>query len=429
MSHQSDLVLVINCGSSSLKFVILPFDDGPPLVSGLAECLGLADARLTIKENGARTMLAISGGSHAQALKVLMGQFSDLGLLSRVAVVGHRVVHGGERFAESVLLTPEVIADIEAVSALAPLHNPANLLGIRTCLAELPRVPQVAVFDTAFHQTIPKAAYAYAVPQSFYREHGVRRYGFHGTSHCYVSREAVRLLGLDPEDHGLVVAHLGNGASVTAVANGKSVDTSMGMTPLEGLVMGTRSGDLDFGAAARIASVTGCDFAGVEALLNKQCGLLGLSELSSDCRDLETAAAEGHEGAQLALDVFVHRLARYVGALAMSLPRFDALIFTGGIGENSVRIRRMTLEHLKPFGFMLDEAANQAAVGARTGRIDAGGGPQAWVVPTNEEGMIAREAMRIVRAARRSGGTRRAKRPSSDSSRRVRGACAMEQLS
>lgn len=425
MSTQLDLVLVINCGSSSLKFTVLPTSGGEPLVSGIAECLGLSDARLVIKENGEKTTLSLSGGTHTKALEVLMDRFDDAGLLDRVAVVGHRVVHGGERFTESVLITPEVIRDIEAVSGLAPLHNPANLLGIRACLEELPFVPQVAVFDTAFHQTMPKAAYSYAVPQRFYREHGVRRYGFHGTSHRYVSGEAVRLLKLDAKDHGVIVAHLGNGASATAVVNGKSVDTSMGMTPLEGLVMGTRSGDLDFGAAAKIARIEDADFAAMESLLNKKSGLLGLSELSSDCRDLEAAASEGHEGAQLALEVFVHRLARYIGGLATSLPRFDALIFTGGIGENSVRIRKMTLEHLKVFGFVLDEAANKAAVGGKSGRIDSGSGPQAWVVPTDEEGTIARESTEIASTIRHSEGNAAA----SGSSKPAHRSSSMEQLS
>ncbi|AOJ73618.1 acetate kinase [Burkholderia sp. MSMB2042] len=367
----------------------------------MAECLGQDDARLIIKKECEKTTVQLaSGAAHSRALEVLMDRFDDADLLDRVAVVGHRVVHGGERFTESVLITPEVIRDIEGVSGLAPLHNPANLLGIHTCLEELPFVPQVAVFDTAFHQTMPKAAYAYAVPQRLYREHGIRRYGFHGTSHRYVSGEVVHLAGLDPENHGVVVAHLGNGASATAVVNGKSVDTSMGLTPLEGLVMGTRSGDIDFGAVAKIASITGSDFADMEALLNKNSGLLGLSELSSDCRDLETAAADGHEGAQLALDVFVHRLACYIGALATSLPRFDVLVFTGGIGENSVRMRAKTLERLKVFGFVLDEAANGLAVRGQCGRIDSGSTPQAWVIPTDEEGMIAREATRIARATR-----------------------------
>jgi acetate kinase len=429
MSIPLDLVLVINCGSSSLKFTVLPTGGGEPLVSGLAECLGLDDARLIIKENGEKTTLTLAGGAHTKALEVLMDRFDDAGLLDRVAVVGHRVVHGGERFTASVLITPEVIRDIEAVSGLAPLHNPANLLGIRACLEELPFVPQVAVFDTAFHQTMPKAAYAYAVPQNFYRDNGIRRYGFHGTSHRYVSGEAVRLLGLDPENHGVVVAHLGNGASATAVLNGNSVDTSMGLTPLEGLVMGTRSGDIDFGAAATIARVTNGDFAAVETVLNKQSGLLGLSGLSSDCRDLEAAAAGGHEGAQLALDVFVHRLARYIGALATSLPRFDALVFTGGIGENSVLIRKMTLARVKVFGFVLDDAANQEAVRGKSGRIDAGSGPQAWVIPTDEEGMIAREATQIASGVRLADDPAAKARAAQGSSHPGRRATAPEQLS
>lgn len=395
MSPPPDLVLVINCGSSSLKFSVLHADGENPLVSGIAECLGLPDARLILKQGGERDTVLLDGGSHGDALATLLARLDDGGLLGRVAVVGHRVVHGGERFIESVRITAQVLDDIEAVSALAPLHNPANLVGIRACLAGLPDVPQVAVFDTAFHQTMPREAYSYAVPQHFYREHGVRRYGFHGTSHRYVSAQAVHLAGLEQGDHGLVVAHLGNGASATAVHNGRSVDTSMGLTPLEGLVMGTRSGDIDFGAAAHIGRAAGVDLAGVEALLNKQSGLLGLSSLSSDCRQLEAAADEGHAGATLALEVFVHRLARHVGALATSLPRLDALVFTGGIGENSARVRAMTLRRLAVFGFTLDEVANAQAVRGRAGRIDGGVGPAAWVVPTDEEGLIARDAARL----------------------------------
>lgn len=395
MSNSPDLVLVINCGSSSLKFSLLRAEGGEPLVSGLAECLGLADARLTIKRDGGRTTVALEGGMHGDALGTLFGHLASSALLDRIAVVGHRVVHGGERFIASVRITDRVLEDIEAVSGLAPLHNPANLLGIRACLSGLPGVPQVAVFDTAFHQTMPKAAYSYAVPQHLYRDLGVRRYGFHGTSHRYVSAETVRLAALPAHDHGIVVAHLGNGASATAVRNGASVDTSMGLTPLEGLVMGTRSGDIDFGAAAHIGRLKNIDLAGVEALLNKQSGLLGLSELSNDCRQLEAAADEGHAGAMLALDVFVHRLARHIGALATSLPRLDALVFTGGIGENSARLRAMTLRRLGVLGFTLDTQANEQAVRGRAGRIDGGSGPMAWVVPTDEEGLIARDAARL----------------------------------
>jgi acetate kinase len=291
------------------------------------------------------------------------------------------VVHGGERFTDSALLTPAVLADIEAVSALAPLHNPANLLGIHACMKRLPSIPQVAVFDTAFHQTMPAAAFTYAVPQRLYRDNGVRRYGFHGTSHRYVARETV--------------AHLGNGASATAVKNGMSVDTTMGMTPLEGLVMGTRSGDIDFGAVAYIARATTLALEDVDGMLNKQSGLLGISELSSDCRTLEQAAKTGHAGAGLALDVFVHRLARHIGGLAASLHRFDAVVFTGGIGENSALVRAMTIARLGVFGFTLDEQANARTVGGCSGRISSSRRPAAVVIPTDEEGMISRDAAAI----------------------------------
>jgi len=313
-----------------------------------------------------------------------------------VRAVGHRVVHGGERFKQSALITPSVLTDIEACSSLAPLHNPANLLGIRTALQKLPGVPQVAVFDTAFHQSMPPEAYLYGLPQAYYRDYGIRRYGFHGSSHRYVAEETVEALHLDPADHGIVIAHLGNGASATAVLNGRSVDTTMGMTPLEGLVMGTRSGDIDFGAAAYIARTTGLGLDGVDAMLNKQSGLLGISELSSDCRTLEQAAKSGHVGAKLALDVFVHRLARHVGGLATSLNRFDALVFTGGIGENSALVRAMTIERLSVLGFTLDADANARMVGGLSGRITHSRRPTAAVIPTNEEGLIAHDAASLV---------------------------------
>ena len=395
MNDSSRLVLVVNCGSSSLKFTILTISGEKPIVAGVAERIGLPDAQLAVRADGTKTVVAMNGNDHAAALSAALAFLECKDLLDRVAVVGHRVVHGGERFTESVLATPQVLADIERVSALAPLHNPANLAGIRACLAGLPMVPQAVVFDTAFHQTLTPAAYAYAVPQELYREHGVRRYGFHGTSHRYVAAKTVSLLGLPAHDHGLVVAHLGNGASATAILDGRSVDTTMGMTPLEGLVMGTRSGDIDVGAVAHVGRVTGRDLAAMEALLNKESGLLGLSGLSSDCRTLEAAAQEGHAGAKLALEVFVHRLARHVGGLATSLRRFDALAFTGGIGENSARVRAMTLNHLAVFGFELDEEANAACSGGRAGRISRGAGPIAIVVPTDEESLIAADAARL----------------------------------
>ncbi|MCW2286456.1 acetate kinase [Rhodoblastus acidophilus] len=386
------LVLVVNCGSSSVKYSLLPVGGGAPIASGAAECLGLPEARLSIKLNGVKIVEDLKGGAHEAALSAIFAHLQTEGFLRYIAAVGHRVVQGGERFSESVVVTPEVLADLEKLTPLAPLLHPANMLGIRLCMKSFPMAPQVVVFDTAFHQTLPPAAYTYAIPRALQREHGLRRYGFHGTSHRYVSGKAARMLGLDPDNHGLVIAHLGNGSSATAVLNGRSIDTTMGLTPLEGLVMGTRSGDIDFGAAAYIARVAGLDMAGVDDMLNKKSGLLGISELSSDCRTLENAADEGHEGALLALDVFVHRLARCIGGLATSLPRFDALVFTGGIGENSGRIRAATLRRLEVFGFTLDDEANREMVGGRGGRIDADFGPAALVVPTDEESVIARDA-------------------------------------
>lgn len=396
MSSQQPLVLVVNSGSSSVKFRLLPADGGPSLLAGIAESLGTSGpARLVLRNGEERHVEELPGNCHMNALRAIFSHVERNGWLHRVAAVGHRVVHGGERFSQSVRVTPEVIADIEAVSALAPLHNAANLMGIRSCSELFPTIPQVAVFDTAFHQSMPAEAYTYAIPSRFYREHGIRRYGFHGTSFRYVSERAAELLALDPKDHGVVVAHLGNGASVCAVRNGESCDTSMGLTPLEGLVMGTRAGDLDVGAAAHMARVAGLDLAGVESLLNRESGLLGLSEISSDCRTIQLAADGGDDRAALALDVFVHRLARYIGALATSLHRFDALVFTGGIGENSARVREMTLKHLGVFGFALDAQANERMAGGAFGRIDSGMGPQAWVIPTDEEGLIARDAVRL----------------------------------
>jgi len=400
MPRPSPLVLVVNCGSSSLKFSLLTVGERPvAIVAGTAECLGLSDARLKLEIDGVKSVEPMDGARHQEALTRMFARLDELGLLKGVVAIGHRVVQGGERFSESVRITPEILAELERLTPLAPLHQPANLLGVRICARQLPGVPQVAVFDTAFHQTLPPEAYHYAIPRVYQREHGVRRYGFHGTSHRYVSETARRLLNLDPDNHGLIIAHLGNGASATAVLNGRSVDTSMGLTPLEGLVMGARSGDIDFGAAARIGEISGLDLAGLNDLLNKNSGLLGLSGLSSDCRALEAAADQGHEGAQLALDVFVHRLARHIGALATSLPRLDALVFTGGIGENSARIRAATLRRLVIFGFSVDEAKNRETVGGRSARISRDDGPVALVVPTDEEATIARDAAEFAETA------------------------------
>ncbi|HXP95287.1 MAG TPA: acetate kinase [Telmatospirillum sp.] len=395
MTKNSSLVLVINCGSSSLKFALFPAGEMTPLMSGLAECLDESDARITAKIGEEKNTEMLNGGGHAAALDVLLRILAEKNWLASVKAVGHRMVHGAEDFKASVVVNQAILSKIETHSNLAPLHNPANILGIRTALAKMPEIPQVVVFDTAFHQTMPPAAYLYALPMALYREYGVRRYGFHGTSHRFVAEEAVRLLKLDPKNHGLVIAHLGNGGSATAVLNGASVDTTMGMTPLEGLVMGTRSGDVDPGALIHLARNAGWSIDEMDNVLNKKSGLLGISELSNDMRAIESAAAEGHDGAQKALDVFVHRLARHIGGLATSLPRLDAVAFTGGIGENSSTIRRLTIERLRVFGIELDAAANDATIRGKSGVISKGAGPTAVVIPTNEEWMIARDAAEL----------------------------------
>jgi len=404
VSNDPRLVLVLNSGSSSLKFAVHDTEHPTPLLSGIAERLGGGNGMITFKEADQKRVFPLETGTHTAALDALLAELSHHGWLDRLAAVGHRLAHGGEHFTHSTLITPEVVNDIDACSALAPLHNPAAVLGIRTAMARLPNIPHAAVFDTAFHQTLKPEAYLYALPMSLYREERVRRYGFHGTSYRYVAREAVTLLGLDANDHGLVIAHLGNGASATAVQDGYSVDTSMGMTPLEGLVMGTRSGDVDAGAVMHIMRRRNLSVDQMDALLNKQSGLLGLTELSNDVRELEAAAEGGHAGAQFGLEVFVHRLARYIGGLAMSLRRLDAVVFTGGIGENSVRMRAMTITRLRALGLALHEASNAVTTGGTAGVISASGSSaHIAVIPTNEEWMIVCDTAELAAAARSTG--------------------------
>ena len=382
----------MNSGSSSLKFAVHAAGVRTPKLSGLAERLGAMRPSITFTDEEGKATIALPAATHAAAFEAVLAELDRRMWMGNLSAVGHRVAHGGEFISASIVITPRVIIDIEACSHLAPLHNPPALLVIRHAIERMPAIPHVAVVDTAFHQTMKPAAYFYALPMWIYRDHAVRRYGFHGTSHRYVAQEAVRMLGLDPADHGLVTAHLGNGASATAVQDGHSVDTSMGMTPLEGLVMGTRPGDVDPGALIYLMRRTGWTFDEMDTMLNNQCGLLGLSELSNDCRELGDAAAAGHAGAILALDVFVHRLARYIGALTMSLRRLDAVVFTGGIGENAAGIRAMTLQRLRPLGLEIDAGANLRAVRGVPGIISAGNKPVALVVNTDEEWMIACDA-------------------------------------
>lgn len=387
------VVLVINCGSSSVKFSVLDASSCEALMTGIAD--GINTEKAFISVNGGEPV-KLAHQDYEGALAAIALELEKRNLMSSVALIGHRIAHGGDLFSESTLITKEVIEQIRQVSPLAPLHNYANLSGVEAAERLFPGVQQVAVFDTSFHQTLPPQAYLYGLPYRYFEALGVRRYGFHGTSHRYVAGQAHTLLGLSPDDSGLVIAHLGNGASICAVRNGESVDTSMGMTPLEGLVMGTRCGDVDFGAMAWIAQQTGQSFDDLERVVNKESGLLGISGISSDLRALEKAWHEGNQRAQLAIHIFVHRIARHIAGHAASLHRLDGVIFTGGIGENSKLIRALVAEHLKVFGILLDEAKNglPGSAGERVISTDSSRVVCA-VVPTNEEKMIALDALRL----------------------------------
>ena len=393
----NNLILVLNCGSSSLKGALLDDDSGEVLLSCLAEKLTTPDAYITFKKDGEKHQVSLSHHyDHTGAVEALLEELKAHGLQDKVKAIGHRVVHGGEKYSGSVLIDDDVIATLEACIPLAPLHNPANLTGIRAAQAIFAGLPNVGVFDTAFHQTMPAHAYTYAVPRSLYREHGFRRYGFHGTSYRYVAPTAAEILGKDVKDCRLVIAHLGNGASIAAVKNGESQDTSMGITPLEGLVMGTRSGDIDASVFPFLAANAGMNADQVNDMLNKKSGLLGISELSNDCRAIEEAAAEGHEGAKLALEVMTYRLAKYVASMAVATGGIDALVFTGGIGENSELVRRKTVEYLGFLGLEIDQEANLATRFGAAGIISpAGKAAAVLVVPTNEELMIAHDTSRL----------------------------------
>ncbi|EMP2053809.1 TPA: propionate kinase [Enterobacter kobei] len=387
------VVLVINCGSSSVKFSVLDACSCETLMTGIAD--GINTEKAFISVNGGEPV-KLAHQDYEGALAAIALELEKRNLMSSVALIGHRIAHGGDLFSESTLITKEVIEQIRQVSPLAPLHNYANLSGVEAAERLFPGVQQVAVFDTSFHQTLPPQAYLYGLPYRYFEALGVRRYGFHGTSHRYVAGQAHTLLGLSPDDSGLVIAHLGNGASICAVRNGESVDTSMGMTPLEGLVMGTRCGDVDFGAMAWIAQQTGQSFDDLERVVNKESGLLGISGISSDLRALEKAWHEGNQRAQLAIHTFVHRIARHIAGHAASLHRLDGVIFTGGIGENSKLIRALVAEHLKVFGILLDEAKNalpgsagERVISTHSSRVVCA------VVPTNEEKMIALDALRL----------------------------------
>lgn len=388
-------ILVINCGSSSIKFALVNEAQETFILSGLVERLGSPEAVLHWQLGEHKDSLVLPGADHRLALSHLLPivQQAAAGALHGI---GHRVVHGGEHFSGATRLDAVSLQAIRHIAPLAPLHNPANLQGIEAAMKLFPDLVQVAVFDTAFHQSLPEHAYRYAVPQALYAEHGVRRYGFHGTSHRYVSRMAAHMSGLAFDASSWLVAHLGNGSSTCAVENGHSRDTSMGLTPLEGLVMGTRSGDVDPNLHSHLARTLGWSLEQIDSMLNKDSGLLGLSGLSNDMRTLEQAREQGHAGASLAIEVFCYRLAKSLAAMSCALRRLDGLIFTGGIGENSALIRSRTLDHLSLLGLKLDAQANARCVRGVAGAIHAEGHTRVLVVPTNEERQIALDTLALL---------------------------------
>ena len=392
-------VLVINCGSSSLKYQLLNMANETVLAKGLCERIGI-DGKLVHESPKGKHVADHAMPDHAAAMAIVINSLLDAnhGVIKskdEINAIGHRVVHGGETFTASALITEEIEKAIEAVSDLAPLHNPPNLTGIRACRQHMPNVPQVAVFDTAFHQTMPAKSYLYALPAELYDKYKIRKYGFHGTSHKYVSVQAAELLGKAPESLKIVTCHLGNGASVCAVDGGKSIDTSMGLTPLEGLAMGTRSGDIDPAVIAFVMEKEGLTVQQVTDLLNKKSGMLGLSGVSSDFRDLDSAAREGNKAAKDALDVFAYRVAGYVGRYAAAMNGLDAVVFTAGIGENDTAIREKICSYLTWFGVELNPELN----GKRGQALDVST-PNAkvrtLVIPTNEELVIARDTKTIL---------------------------------
>lgn len=393
-------VLVINCGSSSLKYQLIDSRSEEVLAAGLCERIGI-DGRMTHTPSSGNTVVKNDPlPDHGAAIQAVLSALTDkahgvISSLGEIGAVGHRLVHGGEKFAASVIINDEVIAEVEACNDLAPLHNPANLIGVRACRQIMPDVPMVGVFDTAFHQTMPPKAYLYGIPHQYYQEHKVRRYGFHGTSHNYVSQRVHHLAELDPDNSRVIVCHLGNGASVTAVKNGKSVDTSMGLTPLEGLIMGTRSGDLDPGVIEYIAKKEHMTLEEVLKVLNKESGVLGLSGVSSDFRDLTEAMEQGNEQAAVAVEAFCYRVAKHIGAYTAALNGVDAIVFTAGIGENAAHIRSMICDYLGFLGITIDEEKN-AVRGKETEISTPDSKVAVFVIPTNEELAIARETAALL---------------------------------
>lgn len=394
-------VLVINCGSSSLKYQVIESDNEKVLAKGLCERIGI-DGRLVYEPAGGdKEITDAAMPTHKQAIQMVIDALTNdktgvIKNLEEIGAVGHRIVHGGEKFAESSLITEEMIQAVEECSDLAPLHNPANLIGVRACQELMPNTPMVGVFDTAFHQTMPEKAYLYGVPYEYYEKYAVRKYGFHGTSHSYVSKRAAAILNKPYEELKTIVCHLGNGASICAVKNGKSVDTSMGLSPLEGLIMGTRSGDIDPSAVEFIAKKENLDMAGAMNVLNKKSGVFGMSGVSSDFRDLDDAAKGGNKRAQIALDAFNYRVVKYIGSYVAAMNGVDCICFTAGVGENSGAVRKSICENLSYLGIQIDDEANgkrgeEIAISTPDSKV------KVLVIPTNEELAIARETVALVK--------------------------------
>ncbi|MED1466907.1 acetate kinase [Bacillus salipaludis] len=390
-------ILVINAGSSSLKYQLLHMPEEVLITKGLVERIGLKESMFTIEAFGKKMQVVQTINDHLEAVKLLLNKLTSLGIISsleEIDGIGHRVVHGGEKFSESVMIHDDVLREIEEVSELAPLHNPANLIVINAFRELLPEVPSVAVFDTAFHQTMPEQSFLYSLPYHYYQRYGMRKYGFHGTSHQYVSERCAELLKRPLKELRLVSCHLGNGASITAIDGGKSIDTSMGFTPLAGVTMGTRSGNIDPALITYIMQKTGQSAEEVVEILNKESGLLGISGCSSDLRDIQEAAEKGHKRAELALQVFAERIQEYIGKYAVKMKGLDAIIFTAGIGENSNLIRARVLEGLEFMGVYWDPGLNQ--VSGRETVVSYQHSPvKVLVIPTNEEIMIARDTSRL----------------------------------
>jgi acetate kinase len=396
-------VLVINCGSSSLKYQILDMTNETLLCKGLVEKIGIEGSVITHEKIGMdKFRLETPMANHEDAIAQVLAAIQDpehgvVKDMSEIGAVGHRVVHGGEKYADSVLITEKVMKDIEECCEIAPLHNPPNIAGINACKALMPNTPMVAVFDTAFHQTMPPESYLYAIPYEYYTKYHIRRYGFHGTSHKYVARRAAEMLNVDLEDLKLITCHLGNGASVSAIKHGKCIDTSMGFTPLEGLVMGTRSGDIDPALVTYIREKENLPQGKANEILNKKSGVLGISGVSSDFRDIEAAVAEGNERAELALKVFAHKVRFYIGAYIAEMNGCDAIVFTAGVGENDITMRELICHDLGNLGIKIDPLKNKIR-GKETIISPEDAKVKVLLIPTNEELMIARDTYQIVKA-------------------------------